>query len=287
MQERRKCFVRTLLLSGMVIAALSGGTACGRQGTENESLRQEEKKEETEKTGGKEAEKKAWDSTYPQIQIETELECHDSWQQMVDKITKKYSTDRKGEVIFYGASNFARWEKLDAYLREYKVQNHAFGGSTDAELVGYSDQLLFPYEPAVVFFQTGSNDYGQMEGTDQEKIEKCMAYKKQMFEAFHQQMPEAKFVIMSGLLLPGSRQYLDMTLEINRQLEQLAAEKEYLYFVDANAMTYDGADFNTSLFEEDGVHLNREGQKRWSQEYIKPALERVIEENGLDSVRRK
>ena len=32
-------------------------------------------------------------------------------------------------------------------------------------------------------------------------------------------MPETKLVIMSGLLLPGRSEYLEMTLEINRQLE--------------------------------------------------------------------
>ena len=112
-----------------------------------------------------------------------------------------YSDVRKGEIIFYGASNFARWGTLDEDMSEYKVQNHAFGGSTDVELVGYAPELLFPYEPAVVFFQTGSNDYVQQEGTDEEKIAKCMNYKKAMFADFHEKMPDAKFVIMSGLLL--------------------------------------------------------------------------------------
>lgn len=231
--------------------------------------------------GRKKEEKK-----YPKIEIETELKCHDYWKLFIRSIEKKYSVERKGEIIFYGASNFARWETMEEDMSDYKVQNHAFGGSIDAELVGYSDRILFPYEPKIVFFQTGSNDYVQLSGTDEEKIEKCMKYKKQMFSAFHEQMPDAKFVIMSGLLLPGRAEYLNLTLTINEQLRKLAEETDYLYYVDANAMTYDGTNLDETLFVKDMIHLNHDGQMRWYNEYIKPMIEQVITENGMDSVRK-
>ena len=54
-------------------------------------------------------------------------------------------------------------------------------------------------------------------GKKEGKTEKCMEYKRQMFDAFHKQMPDAKFVIMSGLLLPGRAECLDLTLTINEK----------------------------------------------------------------------
>lgn len=271
----------------LCVLTLSIGMLCGC--TTNKESSEEEKKVETKADAKEEVVKEDLsneENTYPQIDIPTELECHDYWQPFIDEIVEKYSADRKGEIIFYGASNFARWETMEEDMNEYKVQNHAFGGSIDAELVGYADQILFPYEPKVVFFQTGSNDYVQLSGTDEEKIEKCMEYKRQMFDAFHEQMPDAKFVIMSGLLLPGRAEYLDLTLTINEKLKELADETEYLYYVDANALTYDGTNLDSSLFVEDQIHLNHEGQLRWYNEYIKPAIEQVIEENGFDSLRK-
>lgn len=220
------------------------------------------------------------------IECDTDLQCHDWGPYGVNDILKKYSSADKGEIIFYGASNFARWTTLDEDMGEYRVQNHAFGGSTDVELVGYAPELLFPYEPSVVFFQTGSNDYVQQKGSDEEKIEKCMKYKKAMLADFHEKMPNAEFVIMSGLLLPGRAEYLDMTLEINRQLEAYAQETDYVSFVDANAMTYDGSKFYENLFHEDMIHLNHEGQMLWYREYIKPAIEQVIEEKHLENLRK-
>lgn len=38
--------------------------------------------------------------------------------------------------------------------------------------------------PAIVFFQTGSNDYVSLKGTAAEKVAACMDYKKQCLPRF-------------------------------------------------------------------------------------------------------
>lgn len=202
-------------------------------------------------------------------------------------ILQKYDFEtRKGEIVFYGASNFRLWTEMENDLSEYKVQNHGFGGSTDKDLVERADTLLYPYAPAVVFFQTGSNDYVSLDGTDEEKVEVCMAYKKFMFETFHEKLPEAKFVVMSGLLLPGRSQYTALTQKINDALEELCAEYDYMIFVDAEEMTFDGSAYRSELFIKDGIHLNHEGQLIWRDGYIKPAIEALIDEYGLEILRK-
>ena len=151
----------------------------------------------------------------------------------VAAIERKYdAAARKGEIVFYGASNFRLWTEMEHDLADYRVQNHGFGGSTDRLLMRYADRLLYPYEPKIVFFQTGSNDDVEQPGTDAEKIEACMAFKREMFSAFHARLPDAQFVIMSGLLLPGRSQYTALTQEINRQLQALCAGQDYLHFVE-------------------------------------------------------
>lgn len=208
-----------------------------------------------------------------------------SWQADVDDIKETYSKERKGEIIFYGASNFALWETIEEDMIAYKVQNHAFGGSKDIDLVEYADQILYPYQPHIVVFQTGSNDYTTMSGTDEEKVKKCIKYKKEMFLEFHKKLPNTKFIIMSGLLLPGRSEYVEMTLMINNELKAYADTEEYIYFVDANTLTYDGIKLNKTLFRKDMIHLNHEGQLLWYKDYILPALEQVITENELNQLR--
>lgn len=202
-------------------------------------------------------------------------------------ILQKYDSEtRKREIVFYGASNFRLWTEMENDLSEYKVQNHGFGGSTDKDLVERADTLLYPYAPTVVFFQTGSNDYVSLDGTDEEKVEVCMAYKKFMFETFHEKLPEAKFVVMSGLLLPGRSQYTALTQKINDALEKLCAEYDYMTFVDAEEMTFDGSAYRSELFIKDGIHLNHEGQLLWRDGYIRPAIEALINEYRLEELRK-
>lgn len=224
---------------------------------------------------------------YPVLEIESELHYNGSYRSDIKELAKKHPYEEyQGYILFYGASNFRLWKTMEEDMAEYKVINHGFGGSTDVDMVHYANTAAFPYEPAIIVFQTGSNDYGGLEGTDAEKVEKCMAFKVQMFSGFHEILPDAKFLIMSGLLNPGRSELLELTQEINARLEALAEETDYIYFADASDMTWDGTSFREDLFIEDGIHLTHEGQMLWLENYIRPMLEQIITENGLESVRK-
>ena len=210
------------------------------------------------------------------------------WNQEVRRVKKSYPYENnQNGIVFYGASNFRMWYEITDDLHEYKVANCGFGGSTDKLMVEYADRLLYPYNPQIVFFQTGSNDYVEMKGNDDEKISACMEYKKQMFSTFHERMPNAKFVVMSGLLLPGRSAYTELTIKVNTALELYCKSQNYMTFVDSTQMTYDGEQYMTDLFIKDGIHLNHTGQLKWRDEYIKPVIEMLIETNPeLESVKK-
>lgn len=199
---------------------------------------------------------------------------------------KHVAAEHQHEIVFYGASNFRLWAQMEGDLSDYKVLNHGFGGSTDRLLMEYADLLVYPYEPDIVFFQTGSNDYANQTGTDAQIVADCMAYKKEMFAAFHARLPEAKLVVMSGLLLPGRSAYTAMTQQINAELSKLCEETDYLYFVNAEDMTYTAGAYVQTLFEGDGIHLNREGQLLWCEQYIRPQIESLVIEFKLDHLRK-
>lgn len=211
-----------------------------------------------------------------------------TWDADVEKLRQTYpAEENQNGIIFYGASNFRMWTEMENDLPEYRVQNHGFGGCTDKDLAHYADKLLYPYHPAIVFFQTGSNDYVSLKGTDAEKVAACMDYKKQMFAEIHDQLPDAKLVVMSGLLLPGRSEYRELTEEINKALAALCEETDYLWFVDASAMTWDGQCYAEELFIKDGIHLNHEGQALWMRDYIRPMIEALISEFDLTQVQKE
>lgn len=202
------------------------------------------------------------------------------WQQFVLYVVKKYDPAvRNQDTIFYGASNFTQWMSMEEDLAPYDVQNHAFGGSADKDLEIWAPYLLYPYQPKIVFFQTGSNDYVQSDAeTDELKVEEAMNFKKQMFAEIHEHLPDAQFVVMSGILLPGRTEYVDLTLKINDLLKVYCEETDYMTFIDAESLTYDRTTGSfvkdvESLFEEDQIHLTKEARITWAKEWIIPALE--------------
>lgn len=211
-----------------------------------------------------------------------------TWDADVEKLQQTYPADEnQNSIIFYGASNFRMWTEMENDLPEYRVQNHGFGGCTDQDLMHYADKLLYPYHPAIVFFQTGSNDYVSLKGADAEKVAACMDDKKQMFAEIHDRLPDAKLVVMSGLLLPGCSEYRELTEEINQALEALCKETDYLWFVDASTMTWDGQCYADELFIKDGIHLNHEGQLLWMRDYIRPMIETLVSEFDLTQVQKE
>ena len=108
-----------------------------------------------------------------------------------------------------------------------------------------------------------------------------------MFNEIHEQLPDAKMVIMSGLLLPGRSEYRELTEQINAELKSLCKETDYLWFVGASDMTWDGQNYKNELFIKDGIHLNHEGQLLWMKEYIKPMIEQLINTFDMEEVKKK
>ena len=159
----------------------------------------------------------------------------------IENITKNYPLTRNGEIVFYAPRHY-----------------------TDSQHI-----------------QTGSNDYVNLSGSDEKKVQKCIEIKKAMYEYFHDNLPDTKFVIMSGLLLPKRSEFVNLTNMINSQLKQICEEYDYLYFVDASEMTYQNGIFKEELFKEDGIHLNHDGQLKWCNDYIIPMIDHLVEKYHL------
>ena len=197
------------------------------------------------------------------------------------EITEIYdSRRRKREIVFYGASNFCRWAEMEEDMKPFTVQNHGFGGSTDAELMRSAKKLLYPYEPAILVLQTASNDCARMMCRKSRLFERVLSRKIRMLETFRRELPDTYIVVISGVLMPGRRQYDGIIKRINQAVKGCASQMDHVYYVDAEDMTVkENGKHRREMFIEDGVHFTREARVRWADEYIKPVLDKVISEH--------
>lgn len=187
----------------------------------------------------------------------------------VSRLEKQSQTKQKGSVLFYGASNFRLWKNMETDLAPYPIINHGFGGSTDADLIKYADRLLYPFEPSVVFIQTGSNDFAS--GMSMEAV---IENKKKMYSLFREKLPEATFVVMSSLPLPGRAGLWEPSDTLNAFLKEYCDQKDNMVFVDATDAMMPNGDFHAEYFIEDGIHLNPQGQQVWAG-IILPVLSEI------------
>jgi len=164
-------------------------------------------------------------------------------------------------------------------LSGYPVANCGFGGSTDALLLKYAGELLYPYKPTVIFLQTGSNDYTGEKAALGELVNRALAAKRAMYEEFHKNLPQAHIFVMAGIPMPGRSQYTEIIQRVNRALWELAEETDYLSFVDSEALTYQDGRYAEDYFIKDGIHLTHEARLSWAKEYILPALGAYYERN--------
>lgn len=192
----------------------------------------------------------------------------------IEKIRWNYSTDRTGEIVFYGPSNFARWWNMeeDMAAHGFTVQNHAFGGSTDRELIDEAEYLVFPYEPRAVFLQTGSNDYAAGLTYDEVK-----ANKAELYGTLSRNLPDAAIIVMGGLPLPGRSEYREETAKINDFVAEYCAAHANFYYGDSNSVILgeDGQPI-AEYFVSDGIHLNQKGHDAWT-----PLMVSLLEEAGV------
>ena len=203
-------------------------------------------------------------------------EIFTGYENEVEAIEKKYNASSSaGCTVFYGASNFRMWKNMDKDLADFRAQDHGFGGATDVLLMHYADRILIPYAPSVIVVQSGSNDYMGLTGSISEKAETGMALKSHMYEYFHSVLPDAKIAALSALLMPGFAKATELSMLINARLKAFCEEREWMSFIDADALTFDGRAYRTELFKSDGIHLNRNGQLALCEGYIRPALKKI------------
>jgi lysophospholipase L1-like esterase len=156
---------------------------------------------------------------------------------------------------------------MEQDLAPFVIQNHGFGGSTDDLLHKCAPQLLFPYEPSVAVFQTGSNDLAFGKTLDELLVDKFA-----MFDEFHAQLPTTRFIIMSGIPVPGRPELRDAITTTNAAIGSYAAKHDHVTFADAtDVLTTESGDFRPELFRKDGIHLLDTGRAEWSK-VIVPAL---------------
>jgi lysophospholipase L1-like esterase len=171
-----------------------------------------------------------------------------------EEAIKKAEAKREGKILFYGSSTFARWETLEEDLLPYDAVNNGFGGSTAEEALYYYYLLVRPFNPSAIVYYEGDNDL-----VDEYSPLQILERIAQFFKWVSTDFPCIPMYIVLVKHSPARHNLWAERKSLNDMIVQYA-EKNGINIIDLNKVALDEkCQYNMKYFEDDGLHLNRDG----------------------------
>lgn len=164
----------------------------------------------------------------------------------------------KGAVLLIGGSNARRWNDVGDYFPNHKVINRGFGGGRLTDVLHFTDRIVLPYEPKIIWLNAGGNDLSS--GKTPEQVRDAA----QAFSAkVHTSFPDTRiFTIgLPHVQRPNSAPRVPTAiLEMNRLLKELAQTEKKIEYVDIfSAFLDEQGQRRPDLFVKDGIHFSAKG----------------------------
>lgn len=171
--------------------------------------------------------------------------------------------------LFLGSSSIRFWKSLPADMAPYRVVNRGLAGSRIADVDYYFDRLVTPYRPRAIVFYGGENDLwaGESASALVGDFQRFLALKSRALGA----TPVYFISLKPSLKRLGQRA---VQAEVNRRIEDLAAARHDLAYVDVVPAMLDADGAPRDLFGRDGLHMRPEGYAIWTAA-VKPDLARM------------
>jgi len=175
----------------------------------------------------------------------------------------------KNAILFIGSSTFTMWKNVQSDFPGYTIINRAFGGSSLPDLIRYTDEIIFPYQPKQIVIYCGDNDIA---GSDTIRAQIVFERFKNLFHLIRSGMDKVPVVFVSIKPSPSRWHLKDKALEANEMIRKYLKKKKRAKFVSVwkEMLGPDGKPLDT-LFLEDKLHMNERGYMIW-QKLIEPYL---------------
>jgi lysophospholipase L1-like esterase len=175
-------------------------------------------------------------------------------------------------ILFVGSSSIVLWETAK-YFPGFPVINRGFGGSHISDVNYYRESVVLKYSPKVIVFYAGDNDVAAGKSDDRvyDDYIKFVKY-------ISQNLPQTQLIyipIKPSLDRWALWEIMDKT---NGKIRDYSNQDQSLHYIDlATPMLNSEGKPDSSLFVEDGLHLNAKGYDLWTRILI-PVLDKAYHE---------
>ena len=176
----------------------------------------------------------------------------------VEKVLQ--NLDYAPETVFYGSSTFTLWNTLHEDFVDFKPVNLGFGGSTLAACAWFFERIFTPVTSVKsILVYAGDNDLG--DGRNPEEV--CLFY-RQLISGIRQKYGNIPCSFISIKPSLQRWQLLDQIKDTNALIKIETENDPFQHYIDIFPETLNENGYpRKSFFEEDGLHLSKEGYSVW------------------------
>ena len=172
----------------------------------------------------------------------------------------------EGAVLFVGSSSIRLWD-LDTAFPELVTIKRGFGGCTIADVNHFAERIVLPYKPKTIVFYAGDNDIAG--GKNATAVFDVFS---DLVKKVRNALPQTRILFLS--IKPSNARwnlYPEMQ-KVNQKVGELNKTENLVELIDVGTpmLGPDGRP-RIDLLRKDGLHLNEEGYKLWT-EILKPHL---------------
>ena len=173
-------------------------------------------------------------------------------------------------VLFVGSSSIRMWE-TKRFFDDYPVINRGFGGSHISDVVHFFDLVVSKYHPRAVVFYAGDNDiaFGK-------EVNRVVDDYKKFVTMVESECPDTPIIYVAIKPSLSRWRFWPQMRETNHKIAEFSNQKKDLHFLDISSiMLNQSGEPDSSLFIEDGLHLNEKGYELWTG-LLKDTLDKII-----------
>ena len=169
---------------------------------------------------------------------------------------------QKDVIVFTGSSSIRMWDSLEADMLPYKVVNRGFGGSTLPEILYYFDDLILVHDPELIVLYCGENDLNEEHISPSQTLQ----FFKRLDEHLQRKLPGTKLLYLSMKPSLDRWDKWEKMTEGNSLIKSYISTKDHLEYLDISSIMLDeNYQPDSTIFIEDGLHMNRMGYERWTE----------------------
>src|SRR3954464_8029993 len=183
-------------------------------------------------------------------------------EEVADLIKRRDALPYEPQTIFYGSSTIRLWENLYDDFKDCQPVNLGFGGSTLAACIWFFERIVAPIKSVQnMFIYAGDNDLG-----DGRKPEEVFIFFEELVTKMNRCYPGMPWYYIS--IKPSiSRWNINDKIKYANELIEAEIQKhDNITFIDIyDDMLDEDGNPNAAYFEEDGLHLSKEGYEVWKE----------------------